>query len=650
MKVTMTHIYFKCACGKSLAIGEEGAGGVVTCVDCGQPVTIPDAGYEFACTGCAATFIAAENVAGDTVQCIVCGCSFAVPANAPPLPNGPEHAATGEQADGPASGLPRPNPGDEPKHLSPGAGSVLKGFVGAINWARLPALIRRLAFVVTVIFIVVAGSSWFISKVRQSSAAMDLAIKRSQEQSDLAAANIILAKACRQYPMAFRNASRAKNLLAENQARLSDTTNLTAVLMLTKTDRDSSRAANLLAKAIRKYRRATNSAEAEALVKEIQTRANDTWMLATAQANAQMMGDIAAGIKLLEKALAECPYATNRIDAENMIVAFNQQLKENEYLAQAMEKARRETEPMASVKLLADALAKCPNATNRNAALELQGTYQIQAVGKVQDPLLKAIEAAGAQQNVLGAIQLLQEALKNNPDSPHRAVTEQVLATHQKTLLAETSEQRAVLSNYIEGAKQALVPDGYIFSHPRNVPASAGRSLTMYDSALNDKTVAMKYGIEVWLKKVMDQDEKNSRTNHPAADDVDECIRYVPILVLTARHEAIASGSTVVVEYYVGSLQGKSELQCAETERIPFPVMGKGQALAVSARGIELRHPAKGTVLKKAGDEKKAGSEKKDDGEKMHGVIVSLYGNGGELLLQKCSTVKLLKECSLRSH
>ncbi|MBU4247892.1 MAG: hypothetical protein KKG09_08525 [Verrucomicrobia bacterium] len=75
----MADVYFKCACGKSLAIDVKGVGLTVLCVDCGQPVKVPEFDIEFACEQCQATLLAPVAVGGDRIKCAFCGHRMAVP-------------------------------------------------------------------------------------------------------------------------------------------------------------------------------------------------------------------------------------------------------------------------------------------------------------------------------------------------------------------------------------------------------------------------------------------------------------------------------------------------------------------------------------------------------------------------------------------
>ncbi len=75
----MADIYFKCACGKSLAVDENGVGRTVLCADCGQPVKVPEFDIEFACEACQATLLAPVTVGGDRIECVQCGHRMTVP-------------------------------------------------------------------------------------------------------------------------------------------------------------------------------------------------------------------------------------------------------------------------------------------------------------------------------------------------------------------------------------------------------------------------------------------------------------------------------------------------------------------------------------------------------------------------------------------
>jgi DNA-directed RNA polymerase subunit RPC12/RpoP len=633
----MAYVYFKCSCGKSLAVDERGVGRAIACVDCGKQVVVPEWDYEFDCSKCAATFGAASNIAGDEVQCVDCGNKFVVPANTPLPQNELDRVLTGERTDVLIDEVQPAAASGEPNHMPSQSVPSRKMFPPAINWTRFFTVLYRLTVVLAVLFVVVMGSDWLILNINRSNADLDLAIRQSRDQVDLSSANIILEKAIDQYPLAFAHARQAKQLLAENQARLSDTTNLAVVIALTKTDKDSGRAANLLAKAVCKYRRATNCAEAETLVKAIQSRANDTWMLAAAMNNAQMTEDVSERIALLEKTLAECPCATNRADAEAMIAFARRQWKETEGLEQAIRQAQQEGDPAACAKLLVDALAKYPKAANREDALVFLKKIQTRVKGQIKDPLLKAIADAKKQDTFVAAIQVLKEALKENSDSPYRVEAEQVLAVYQKRLLEAAKDQKAALTDDAEAVPDESDNSGYVFLPPNKALVGAGGALSLYDSPFVNKIAAMNYGIEVRLQKLAGSNEKGGSGGAPSADS----LRYVPRLILSAKGGNIPRGSIVIVEYYLEDPRDKAAAQRAEVENIPFPTMSRGQTVAVDCRGIECKQHGKIAASKK---------NEKIAADKFHGIIVSVYGGGRELLLQKCSTIKLIKQCSLQSY
>ncbi len=76
----MSDIYFKCECGKSLAVDDAGIGRTVPCVDCGKLVTVPDPELEFSCEGCRETLLAPSSVTGDLIKCASCGHRMTVPS------------------------------------------------------------------------------------------------------------------------------------------------------------------------------------------------------------------------------------------------------------------------------------------------------------------------------------------------------------------------------------------------------------------------------------------------------------------------------------------------------------------------------------------------------------------------------------------
>ncbi|MBU4201137.1 MAG: SEL1-like repeat protein [Verrucomicrobia bacterium] len=68
----MAYVYFKCRCGKSLAVDENGMGGMVNCPNCGYQFMIPAPVLQWACPNCGASMLAPGEMCGETVQCLTC--------------------------------------------------------------------------------------------------------------------------------------------------------------------------------------------------------------------------------------------------------------------------------------------------------------------------------------------------------------------------------------------------------------------------------------------------------------------------------------------------------------------------------------------------------------------------------------------------
>ena len=71
-------LYFKCACGKHIAIDEAGFDRTVKCPDCGQPIQVPRPEMEWDCS-CGLPIILPANMAGETIRCVGCKKSYKVP-------------------------------------------------------------------------------------------------------------------------------------------------------------------------------------------------------------------------------------------------------------------------------------------------------------------------------------------------------------------------------------------------------------------------------------------------------------------------------------------------------------------------------------------------------------------------------------------
>ncbi len=76
----MSDIYFKCLCGKSLAVEEVGIGASVVCVDCGRPVEVPEPEIEFECEECGTELLAPLSIVGERIKCTLCGYRMTAPA------------------------------------------------------------------------------------------------------------------------------------------------------------------------------------------------------------------------------------------------------------------------------------------------------------------------------------------------------------------------------------------------------------------------------------------------------------------------------------------------------------------------------------------------------------------------------------------
>ena len=80
----MATIYFKCSCGKSLAVDDAGAGKKLECPDCGKPVTVPIPNIRWKCS-CGSTMLAPDYLSGKTVKCYECKTKHQVPIEDRPV-------------------------------------------------------------------------------------------------------------------------------------------------------------------------------------------------------------------------------------------------------------------------------------------------------------------------------------------------------------------------------------------------------------------------------------------------------------------------------------------------------------------------------------------------------------------------------------
>ena len=74
------NIYFKCLCGKNLAVDAKETGMIISCPDCGQELKVPDPAHKLRCD-CETTIFVPESMIGENIQCLTCKTSWEVPDN-----------------------------------------------------------------------------------------------------------------------------------------------------------------------------------------------------------------------------------------------------------------------------------------------------------------------------------------------------------------------------------------------------------------------------------------------------------------------------------------------------------------------------------------------------------------------------------------
>ncbi len=82
----MADVYFKCACGKRLAVDAAAVGRVLSCPDCAARIEIPAPDFEWACPACGAPLSAPEEMRGLEVQCVNCQTAVRAPGPETPPP------------------------------------------------------------------------------------------------------------------------------------------------------------------------------------------------------------------------------------------------------------------------------------------------------------------------------------------------------------------------------------------------------------------------------------------------------------------------------------------------------------------------------------------------------------------------------------
>jgi S1-C subfamily serine protease len=71
-------IYFKCLCGKSLAVDAKGTGITISCPECGQELKVPKPDHKLRCD-CGTTMLIPESMVGENIQCLTCKTFWKVP-------------------------------------------------------------------------------------------------------------------------------------------------------------------------------------------------------------------------------------------------------------------------------------------------------------------------------------------------------------------------------------------------------------------------------------------------------------------------------------------------------------------------------------------------------------------------------------------
>ncbi len=75
----MADVYFKCRCGKKLAVDEQNVGQMALCPDCGSQFIIPRAVLEWHCPQCGIAMLAPSEMRAERVQCMACQADVSVP-------------------------------------------------------------------------------------------------------------------------------------------------------------------------------------------------------------------------------------------------------------------------------------------------------------------------------------------------------------------------------------------------------------------------------------------------------------------------------------------------------------------------------------------------------------------------------------------
>jgi hypothetical protein len=170
--------------------------------------------------------------------------------------------------------------------------------------------------------------------------------------------------------------------------------------------------------------------------------------------------------------------------------------------------------------------------------------------------------------------------------------------------------------------------------------ASGARKVEVYKGEGEAATVTLGYSVDLYLSVKTDR-LKNRKTDasRSSTEAEDGYIDYVPEVVVTARNKPLDPGCTLVVEYFGRPLSEMSKQRdCVEHVRLPS--VPQGQAYTVRCKGIA--HYQSRQVIKSI----RGPTSRSEQGRELSGLVLSIFGPGDELLLQRFSSRSLIREAS----
>jgi len=377
-------IYFKCSCGKVLAVDETGVGRTVKCPDCGQSLVVPSPEIRWNCQTCDHEMAAPGEIEGQKVQCAECLNYVTVPVIMPALKhrNSPKCPDCGADINPDVvlcinCGL----------NLKPGE-KIKSVFEDHNSHRRFPIRMTVIPAIAFVVLCTLAFAWWRIGTATNTSGKPPPEPSRARQPMTVPDQTIPKEPLPPPVPPVIptsepvtpapvipepKNTSSADSLAIEN-----DTRALKAVIANIASIPDYALARDTLQSSTAKHPRAANMKEAADLLLRLQQAVN----VGNAISNCSSYSKRDAA-RMLEDAVNKNSMAPNLSQAQAPLSKLRQELHDTDALAMVLENARTNENRQYAIRLLKDAAGRYRQATNMVVAEELLKNYQ-QAAGNVR--------------------------------------------------------------------------------------------------------------------------------------------------------------------------------------------------------------------------------------------------------------------------